>query len=81
MKITKRQLKKIIAEEVEKLLNENYSEDILPGDYLEISVSDDGYDVGVQKVNPAEYQNTKSPYHSLKALVKVEQVAAMSEDY
>ena len=81
MKISRAQLKKIISEQVEMLINERYGEDISPGDYLEISVSDDGYETGVRKVSPSEYQNTKSIYHSMKALVKVEQVATKLEEY
>ncbi len=80
MKITQRQLKRIIREEVARLLTENRG-DIVPGDYLQVSISDDGYDIGVEKINPAEYENTKSPYHSLKALVRVEQVAMTTEEY
>ena len=81
MKITRRQLNRIVAEAVETLLKENYPGDALPGDYLEVVISDDGYDISVRKINPADFQNSKSPYASLKALVKVEQVAATSEDY
>ena len=81
MKISRAQLKKIISEQVEMLINERYGEDISPGDYLEISVSDDGYETSVRKVSPSEYQNKKSIYHSMKALVKVEQVASEIEQY
>lgn len=81
MKITRRQLKRIVVEAVETLLKENYPGDVLPGDYLEVVISDDSYDISVQKINLADFQNTKSPYTSLKALVKVEQVATNSEDY
>ena len=38
MKLNKRQLRRIITEEVEKLISENYAGDIQPGDYLEINV-------------------------------------------
>ena len=80
MKITRTQLRNIINEEVERLLTENYA-GIKPGDYLQVSVSDDGYDMSVDKVDPAEYENTKSFYQSLKVLVRVEQVAVTAEDY
>ena len=78
MKITKRQLKRIIEEAVQKTLNENEwwdpgvdekkiekeeeEEDIQPGDYLEISVPANGRNTHVRKLSPAEYQNTKD-YH------------------
>jgi len=82
MKITKKQLRKIIKEEKARLLREQlYSDDVKPGDYLEITISDDGYDKSVEKVSPAEYENTRSPYTSLKVLVRIEQVAEFGEDY
>ena len=80
MKITKRQLRRIIKEEKARLLKEQMDDDIKPGDYLEIVVSDDGYDKSVEKVNPAEYENRRGAYVSFKVLVKVEQVADFGEE-
>jgi|SaaInlV_150m_DNA_6_1039752.scaffolds.fasta_scaffold33648_3 hypothetical protein len=80
MKITKKQLRRIIKEEKKRLLKEQMDDDIKLGDYLEIRISDDGYDISVEKVNPAEYKNQKGRYVSSKFLVKVEQIADYGEE-
>ena len=90
MKLSKKQLKKIIAEELQKILKEygEPTETYEVGDYLEVSISDDGYDKSVEKLekeealeklnNENEYK--KSPWASLKALVIVEEAPARGEE-
>jgi len=79
MKLTKSQLKQIIKEELSKVLKEDYEDELYePGQLLELSVSDDGYEVSFEKLARAEeYVNTRvAPYGpSVKMLVKVLQVA------
>ena len=81
MKVTKRQLKRIIKEEMQNLLKENYGDDLKPGDYLEVTISDDGHDTSVRKVDPSEYENERSYVYSFKGLVRIEQVAELEEEY
>ena len=50
-------------------------DDYKVGDFLEVRISDDGYDYFIEKVEENNYKNTKSPYDSFKALVKIEQIA------
>ena len=56
-------------------------EDIKPGDYLEVMVSDDGYETSAEPIQPAEYKNQRSYSTSFKALVKVEAVAEPADMY
>ena len=81
MKITNRQLKRIIKEEYQKVLNEGGSAPWSPGDYLEVGISDDGYDTVVKKIDPSLYENKRSYVYSFKALVRIEQVADIDEEY
>ena len=83
MNITKENLKTIIKEEVENYVNERIRDtsDFEVGSFLEISVSDDGYDHTIDKIEPGNYRNTRGPYTSFKALVKIMQVAKPGEDY
>ncbi len=78
MKLSEEKLKKIILEEIQKLSESD--ENLKPGDYVQISMSGDGYDVGVEKIDPSEYSNTKSPYQGFKALAKIEKVAGMGSE-
>jgi len=79
MKITKSQLKQIIKEELSKVLKEDSEDELyVPGQFLELTVSDDGYDYDFEKLDSAEeYINTRGGAYgpSVKMLVKVLQVA------
>jgi hypothetical protein len=85
MNITKENLKAIIKEEVENYVNERLHEDdeIKVGDFLEIEISDDRRSHSIEKIDDpeSEYRNTRGPYTSFKALVKIMQVAKPGEDY
>ena len=87
MNITKEQLKRIIKEEVEEYANERLHEDddneFKVGDFLEIEISDDRRSHSIEKIDDpeSEYRNTRGPYTSFKALVKIMQVAKPGEDY
>ena len=76
MKITKAGLKQIIKEELRSVMVEE-SESLAAGDFVEIRVSDDGYETSVEKVDPNEYENSRGGAWgpSLKALAKVVKVA------
>ena len=78
MKITKTQLKQLIQEEIETL-NEYGGDEYAPGDWVEVRVSDDGYETSLEKLaNPeTEYQNERGGDWdpSVKMLVKVIKVA------
>ena len=83
MNIAKNRLKQIIKEEVENYVNERIRDtsDLEVGSFLEISVSDDGYEHAINKIEPDNYRNIRGPYTSFKALVNVIQVAKPGEDY
>ena len=78
MKLTEKKIKQLIQEEIQKLTESE--ESLKPGDFVQISMSGDGYDVGVEKVDPSEYSNTKSPYQAVKALAKIEKVAGFGSE-
>jgi len=88
MKLTKEKIRKIINEEMHRVMNEwsaglldsSQSSSIGPGEYVEIMISDDGYETSVSKVDPSSYVNTKSPYTSFKCLAKIEIVAEGYEE-
>ena len=80
MKITKQQLKQIIKEETEKFLREDDNDQINVGDHLQITISDDGASHYVEKIDPADFKPQRSYTQSVKALVKVEQVATELAD-
>ena len=89
MKITKSRLKQIIKEELSKVLKEDseykagqplYYPKI--NDLLELTVSDDGYEVDFEKLDRAEdYVNNREGAYapSVKMLVQIVQVAPGSE--
>jgi hypothetical protein len=84
MKLTKRKLQRLIKEELNSLMREGPAgdlEDAKAGDYVEIDISDDGYDKSVDLVNPNDYDNTLSPYMSVKFLAKIVQVAGEELDH
>ena len=83
MKLTKSQLKQIIKEELSKALKENYEDELyVPNQLLELSVSDDGYEVSFEKLKSAkEYVNNREGAYapSVKMLVQIVQVAPEPE--
>jgi len=84
MKLTKSKLKQIIKEE---LLSEFGEEDELEdweepegeykvGDIVEVSISDDGYEKSIEKLdNPANFKPAHGFYVSEKFLAKIIQVS------
>ena len=78
MKVTKAQLKQIINEELETL-NEYGGDEYAADDWVEVRVSDDGYETSLEKLaNPeTEYQNERGGAYgpSVKMLVRVIKVA------
>ena len=77
MKVTKSQIMQIVKEELEAL-NEYNGDQYAPGDLIEVTVSDDGYEKGIEKLQSADqYQNERGGLYgpSVKMLVKVLQVA------
>ena len=79
MKLTEKRIKELIQEELQKLSESD--ESINVGDFVEISISNDGYDVSAEKVDPNEYENTKSPYRAFKGLAKIVKVAETGRDF
>ena len=81
MKITKKQLKQIIQEELKQTLNEGYFGDdvvVKRGDFLEITISYDYKDItlnNVLGVGEDPYSNELGEYQDSKYLVRVVQVA------
>ena len=92
MKLTKSKLKQLIKEELnhikEELLNEFGEEEegeleewepeseYKAGDFVEIKISDDGYDKSIEKLeNPAAFTPTHGTYTSEKFLAKIIQVS------
>jgi hypothetical protein len=84
MKLTKSKLKQIIKEELSKVLAETgaLDEDVTrgldtagKGDYVEISISDDGYDKSVEIIDPNEFEPGLGQWQSVKFLAKIVQVA------
>jgi len=70
MKITKEQLKKIISEELETFQEQEGQE----GSFLQISISDDGYDKDVEQISSPDEVNvdvSENPYVAYRAVVKV----------
>jgi len=85
MKLSKSKLKQIIKEELSKALAEAgaLDEDVTrsldtaaKGDYVEISISDDGYDKSVEIIDPNNFKPGLSQWQSVKYLAKIVQVAA-----
>ena len=70
MKITKEQLKQIIKEELESLQEQEGQE----GSFLQISISDDGYDKDIEQISSPDEVDvdvSENPYVSYRAVVKV----------
>tara|TARA_R100001509_G_C4805205_1_gene194487 strand:- start:336 stop:575 length:240 start_codon:yes stop_codon:yes gene_type:complete len=72
MKITKSKLKQLIVE----TLKEQYDdEEFSEGKFVEITISDDGYDKDIEVVEEADFNPTRSGYTSAKFLAKIVKVA------
>ena len=70
MKITKEQLKQIISEELETFQEQEGQE----GSFLQISISDDGYDKDIEQISSPDEVDvdvSENPYVSYRAVVKV----------
>jgi len=83
VKITKARLKEIIKEELAKHKPQKLNErkrlsDLVPGDFVEIEISDDGYDKSIEPIEKDEYVNKLRAYVSQKMLAQIVDVA---EDY
>ena len=50
------------------------------GDFLQVEISDDGYDRSIEKVEEGDYKNNRSYHASFKALVKIVEIAELAED-
>tara|TARA_Y100000296_G_C5075960_1_gene207336 strand:+ start:308 stop:562 length:255 start_codon:yes stop_codon:yes gene_type:complete len=83
MKLTKQDLVEILKEEFNVLLKEGYDDELYQaGGLLELTVSDDGYEVGFEKLDSAEeYVNNREGAYapSVKMLVQIVQVAPEPE--
>ncbi len=84
MKITKENLQRIITEETLKLIREyEDAEDAeyAVGDYVEISISADGYDRSIERLDsPDQFESLKGMYQAVKILAQVVQVAETDPD-
>ena len=70
MRLTKEQLKQIISEELDTFQEQEGEE----GSFLQISVSNDGYDKDIEQIsNPDEVDVdvSENPYVAYRAVVKV----------
>ena len=70
MKITKEQLKQIISEELETFQEQEGQE----GSFLQISISNDGYDKDIEQISSPDEVNvdvSENPYVAYRAVVKV----------
>ena len=81
MKITKENLQRIITEETLKLIREYEDAEYAPGDYVEISISADGYDRSIERLDsPDQFESLKGMYQAVKILAQVVQVAETDPD-
>lgn len=81
MKITKENLKRIITEETLKLIREYEDAEYAVGDYVEISISADGYDRSIERLDsPDQFESLKGMYQAVKILAQVVQVAETDPD-
>ena len=85
MKLTKDRLQQIIKEELKKTLNENFGDrraldSARVGDYVEIEISDDGYDKSIEIIDPKDYRPERGAYTSIKLLAKIEAVAGEEDE-
>ena len=83
MKLTREILKSLIKEELAKHKPQKLNErkrlsDLVPGDFVEIEISDDGYDRSITPIEKDEYVNKLGAYVSQKMLAQLVEVA---EDY
>ena len=70
MKITNEQLRQIIKEELENFQEQEGQE----GTFLQITVSDDGYDKDIEQISNPDEVNvdvSENPYVAYRAVVKV----------
>ena len=86
MKLTKTKLKQLIKEALQDL-NENFGEaqkreleDAKVGDYVEIEISDDGYDKSIEIIDPDDFDSALGQYTSVKLLAKIESVAGGEDE-
>ena len=85
MKLTKSKLKQLIKEALQDL-NENWGEErrelntAKVGDYVEIEISDDGYDKSIEIIDPKDYRPGHGVYTSIKLLAKIESVAGQEDE-
>ena len=77
MKLTKNHLKQLIRETLE----EQYGDDeFAVGQFVEVRISDDGYDVDVTVVKEEEFNPTRGYTTSAKFLAKIVKVAELEDD-
>jgi len=72
MKITKSKLKQLIVETLKEQYDE---EEFSEGQFVEVSISDDGYDTNIEVVDPGEFNPTHGYTTSAKFLAKIVKVA------
>ena len=72
MKITKSKLKQLIVETLKEQYDE---EEFSEGQFVEVRISDDGYDKDIEVVNPGEFNPTHGYTTSAKFLAKIVKVA------
>jgi len=74
MKITKKYLKQLIVETLKEQYDE---EEFSEGQFVEVRISDDGYDIDVEVFNPEtdEFDPTRGYTTSAKFLAKIVKVA------
>ena len=78
MKLTKKHLKQLIRETLE----EQYGDDEFAiGKFVEVTISNDGYDKDIEVVEEADFNPTRSGYTSAKFLAKIVQVAKVKNEY
>ena len=77
MKLTKNHLKQLIRETLE----EQYGDDeFAVGQFVEVTISDDGIDKDIEVVKEEEFNPTRSGYTSAKFLAKIVQVAEVEDE-
>ena len=85
MKLTKTKLKQLIKEALQGL-EEGWGEErrtldsAKAGDYVEIEISDDGYDKSVEIIDPDDFDSALGQYTSVKLLAKIESVAGGEDE-
>ena len=80
MKLTKTQLKKIVLEQLSKVIDESEDKDWKVGDTLEVAIYD-GNETEVKKMDTSEFSEKEDPYIPVKALVRIEKVVMSKKDF